>query len=41
MKLWTRFIRMPLRFDVDRLRHEVEAFTPDEWIPPPARLCWQ
>lgn len=33
MKLANEFIRLPLRFDVERLRQEVLAFDDSEWLP--------
>lgn len=33
MRLPTEFVRLPYRFDVDRLRDEVLAFEPSEWMP--------
>jgi hypothetical protein len=33
MKLDNEFIRLPYRFDVDRLAEEVNAFDPSEWMP--------
>ncbi|HET7844544.1 MAG TPA: TIGR03032 family protein [Xanthomonadales bacterium] len=35
MRLPRPFIRLPLRFDVDRLRAEVAAFAPSDWRPHP------
>ncbi len=35
MQLPTEFYRLPLRFDVERLAHEVRTFGEDEWRPPP------
>ena len=33
MNLDTEFIRLPLRFDVERLRTELAQFSEDEWLP--------
>jgi len=35
MLLDTEFIKLPLRFDVDRLAEEVSQFSEDEWRPHP------
>jgi len=35
MRLATEFIRLPYRFDVERLRKEVSAFDMSEWLPHP------
>jgi len=35
MKLDTEFYRLPLRFDVARLRAEIEQFSEDDWCPHP------
>ena len=32
MKLPTEFIKLPLRFDVDRLREEIAQFSEEEWM---------
>ena len=36
MKLAHEFYRLPLRYDVDRLAHEVSLFEPNEWQPHPS-----
>ena len=33
MRLASEFIRLPLRFDIERLIHEVDAFDESEWLP--------
>lgn len=33
MKLPTEFVRLPLKFDVERLAHEVAAFDESDWVP--------
>lgn len=35
MKLETEFVKLPLQFDVERLRKEIAQFSEDEWIPHP------
>ncbi len=32
MKLETEFVKLPLRFDVERLKQELEDFSDDEWM---------
>jgi len=44
MKLDTEFIKLPLAFDVERMRAEVEAVPESDWRPhpraiPATRLC--
>jgi hypothetical protein len=33
MRLPTEFVRLPFKFDVDRLTNEVLAFEQSEWMP--------
>ncbi len=33
MKLATEFVRLPFKFDIERLTHEVLAFAKSEWLP--------
>lgn len=33
MRFATEFIRLPFKFDVERLIHEVNAFDDSEWLP--------